>query len=92
MQRPSTTTNADHPQRLLDLLPDLGSAGFGAAMLRLAHAAAAQHRVVSASRGAEPWTGLKVLNVSTKDEVVQGSTADTRSARNRGPVTTEGDR
>lgn len=100
MQRPNDSTNRDHAAecaaqrapRLLDLLPDSGSAGFGSAVLRLAQLAAAQHRAALATQNAQPWSGLTTIGFSTKDAAGHGSPADTRSAHLHGPVTTEGDR
>lgn len=92
MQPNSDTANNDQGPRLLDLLPDPGQAGFGQAMLRLAQAAAAQHRMEHVAEGTEPWVGLEEFCFYTQDKAEHGSPADTRSARDRGPVTTEGDR
>jgi len=92
MQRFDDNLNADQDTRMLDLLPELGDASFGSAMLRLAHAAAALHRAEGVAQGAEPWRGLSVIQVSTKDKAEHGSSPKTRSARDRGPVTTEGNR
>jgi len=86
--------NTDQPQRLLDLLPDPSDPGFGAAMLRLAQMAAAQHRA-DAATDAQPWTGLTTINVSTdstQDTAEHGRAALTRSPRACGAGTTEGDR
>lgn len=89
---PTESTNADHAPRLLDLLPDLGSGGLGAAMLRLAHAAAAQHRATFAAQGVAPWTDLQVLDYTSMDKAGHGCPAVSRSAHASGPVTREGDR
>lgn len=86
--------NTDQPQRLLDLLPDPSDPGFGAAMLRLAQMAAAQHRADAAAE-AQPWAGLTTINVSTDstpDTAEHGGAALTRSPRFCGADTTEGDR
>ncbi len=92
MQRPQSQTNNDQPARLLDLLPQAGSAGFGAAMLRLAQMAAAQHRAEIAGQGVAPWTGLKVVELTLMDKAGQGSPVISRNARVCESVTREGDR
>lgn len=92
MQQHNDTTNADHDQRLIDRLPELGAEGLGSVMLRLAHMAAAQHRAQTSARSVEPWQGLSDLCFESMDNPEQGCSAQTRSAREHGPVTTEGDR
>lgn len=90
--------NNDHNTRLTDLLPDAGDAGFGNALLRLAHMAAALHRADPslAGGGAGAWEGLTTLEIGTLDKAEQGCQAQTRSARDftqqSGPVTREGNR
>jgi len=84
--------NTDHNTRLLDLLPDPSESGFGAAMLRLAHMAAAQHRAQVAVGDVQPWSGLTRIDDSTQDKAEHGSSVVTRSTRICGAVTTEGDR
>ena len=84
--------NTDQPQRLLDLLPDAGDAGFGSAMLRLAEMAAALHRADPAMSEVKAWEGLTHIDVSTLDKAEHGRAAMTRSTRECGAVTTEGHR
>ena len=92
MQRITDQTNPAQATRLLDLLPDPGSEGFGSAMLRLAHAAAALHRADATLADVEPWQGLTTQQHDFKDNASHGRPADSRSARIDGPDTTEGDR
>ena len=92
MPQPSENLNPAQATRLLDLIQDEGGAGLGAAMLRLAHAAAAQHRVAQAQEGATPWQGLTTLHVSHMDKAEHGSPAEARHTRDHGSVTTEGHR
>jgi len=92
MQQPGNMSNTDRGPRLMDLLPEAGSAGFGAALLRMAHTAAALHRAQLATQGAQPWQGLTALDLTNMDKAGHGSPADSRSSRTRGAVTTEGDR
>lgn len=92
MQRPTESTTASQGTRLLDLLPDPGSADFGSALLRLAHAAAAQHRAELADGDNEPWQGLTQIELAQQDESRHGSLAISRSAPFAGSATKEGDR
>lgn len=92
MQQSTSKTNNDQPMRLMDLLPEFGSAGFGSAMLRLAHMAAAQHRAEVSMQNVKPWTGLTVIELDSMDKAGHGSPAVSRSVCESGPVTREGDR
>ena len=66
--------------------------GFGNAMLRLAHMAAAQHRAQVAESSGLSWSGLTRIDESIQDKAGHGSPVVTRSTRAGGAVTTEGDR
>lgn len=76
----------------MDLIDDSGRDSLGSVMLRLAHMAAAQHRAQVAPRQVKPWTGLTEVQEDTKDKAGHGSPAVSRSTRESGAVTTEGDR
>lgn len=78
--------------RITELLPDVSAPDFGAAMLRLAHMAAALER-------AEPGLGMMengarsvAIHDSHMDKAGHGCLAEARSAQDHGPGTTEGDR
>ena len=93
MQPPIDKTNADQAKTLLDLVRAEGEDGLGIAMLRLAHMAAAQHRANKRPKRVKPWSDLESVELSlVKDAPGNGFPAMTRSARDLGPVTTEGDR
>lgn len=94
MQPPTNSTNADQNKTLLDLVRSEGEDGLGAVMLRLAHMAAAQHRANKRPKRVMPWSDeLQSIELSlVKDMPWNGFPALTRSARESGPVTTEGDR
>ena len=94
MQPPIDKTNMDQSQTLLDLVRAEGEDGLGAVMLRLAHMAAAQHRANKRPKRVKPWSDdLEAIELTlVKDTPGQGRPALTRSARDNGPVTTEGDR
>lgn len=84
--------NTDQPKRLLDLLPDTQSDGFGSAMIRLAQMAAAQHRAQVDPKSVKPWSDLTRFNDSDQDTTGHGRPIAARSTRDSGSVTTEGDR
>ena len=92
MPQPTPNANADRPRRLLDVLASTGPEDLGSTMLRLAHMAAAQHRAQVAPQQVRPWTGLTEVDHDSKDKAGHGSPSVSRSARDSGPVTTEGDR
>jgi|GEM_PF-2212640 len=92
MQRPTDNTNADQMPKFLDLLDQDGAEGMGSVMLRLAHMAAAQHRANAQPQRVKPWSELESIELSLQDKPGQGRPAQARSARDLGPVTTEGDR
>lgn len=94
MQPPIDKTNADQAKTLLDLVRAEGEDGLGAVMLRLAQMAAAQHRANARPKRVKPWDeDLERIELAlVKDTPRHGGPALTRSARESGPVTTEGDR
>lgn len=92
MQQETHNSNSDRAARLIDLLPDPGASGFGSAVLRLAHLAAAAHRAEAASQGGSFGEGLTVLDLFQKDTAGHGSPSDARSAGDSRPVTREGNR
>ena len=94
MQPPIDKTNADQAKTLLDLVrADGGEDGLGAAMLRLAQMAAAQHRANKRPKQVKPWSDVESIELSfVQDLPGNGFPAMARSARDSGPVTTEGDR
>jgi hypothetical protein len=94
MQPPIDSTNVDQTQSLLDLVRADGEDGLGAAMLRLAQMAAAQHRANARPKRVKPFgDGADTIELSlVKDTPGHGRPALTRSAQATEPVTTEGDR
>ncbi|MBX2850937.1 MAG: hypothetical protein KTR15_04230 [Phycisphaeraceae bacterium] len=94
MQPPTDKTNNDQTPGLLDLVRADGDDGLGAAMLRLAYMAAAQHRANARPKRVKAWSDdLQAIELSlVKDTPGHGRPALTRSAQDSEPVTTEGDR